>query len=189
MSAVLELTVKDKDGRVVDHRIKKSESFVRGFLELFYVMVGGIGPWGYPVKNTGGITYDIEHSQYGFHSVGGLGSGLGIVVGTGSTAPTINDYKLEAQIAHGTGSGQLSYSAMTFGQPTSDASISQFTLTRDFTNASGASITVNEIGWACYGAAQMNAVLIQAIRDVIAGGIAVGNGQTLTVNYRIQVAV
>ncbi|GAJ18708.1 unnamed protein product, partial [marine sediment metagenome] len=37
MGAVLELTVKDKDGRVTDHRLMRSKSFVRQFLELLWI--------------------------------------------------------------------------------------------------------------------------------------------------------
>ena len=71
------------------------------------------------------------------------------MVGTGNTAPTINDYNLESKISHGTGAGQLQYGAVTFGEPTCDASSCHFTITRDFSNSSGAEIVVYEIGLIC----------------------------------------
>ena len=113
-------------------------------------------------------------------------STFGVVVGTGAVAPTISDYQLGAQIAHGVGVGQLQYSAVTFGAPASDATTSQVTITRNFANASGGAITVNEIGLYCRAYYSSAIGYFMIIRDVIAGGISVPNGQTLTVNYRPQ---
>ncbi|GAH71984.1 unnamed protein product, partial [marine sediment metagenome] len=73
----------------------------------------------------------------------------------------------------------------------SDASVSQFTITRNFSNAAvGGDITVNEIGLYVKGYdTEDDTYYFMIIRDVIAGGIAVPDGQTLTVNYREQVQV
>jgi len=118
----------------------------------------------------------------------------GIMVGTGTTAPTIDDYQLGTRITHGTAAGQLQHGGVAFGLPASDPTTSQFTITRDFANASGGSITVNEIGLYVrasavdYGGGYGDRYFM-VIRDVIAGGLAVPNGQTLTVNYREQAVV
>ena len=114
---------------------------------------------------------------------------FGTVVGTGNTAPTINDYVMETPIAHGAGAGQLQYGAVSWGAPSSDASVSQFTITRNFANGSGGDITVNEIGLIMnsqYGDVELNYL---TVRDVVGGGILVPDGETLTVNYRIQATV
>jgi hypothetical protein len=111
---------------------------------------------------------------------------------------TINDYKVETIINHGAGAGQMQYGAVTFGAPADDGVTSQCTVTRNFANASGGAITVNEItmviqmftptqndshGQWPY---QQNFCIL---RDVIAGGVAVPNGDTLTVNYRPQAVI
>jgi hypothetical protein len=88
----------------------------------------------------------------------------------------------------------MQYGALTFGAPSTDnVSIAQFTITRNFANSSGASITVNEIGlyvqsYKLNGGPQ-GVGYFMTIHDVISGGIAVPNGQTLTVNYRPQTQV
>lgn len=90
----------------------------------------------------------------------------------------------------------MQYGGVAFGAPASDATTSRFTITRDFVNASGGAITVNEIALyvMAYGSDlpsedTTNIKNFMIIRDIIAGGIAVADGQTLTVNYREQAVV
>ena len=193
VGAVLELQVRDEDGRVTEKRVLKSESFVRQFLEFLWVQMQWLP--GVGATSIRSLNDAYEASVWGefknLDANAGIGvTGRGILVGTGTTAPAVDDYKMETQIAHGTGAGQLEYSAVTFGAPTSDATTSQFTVTRNFANNSGGDITVNEIGLAVCSYQSGNAEHNQlVVRDVIAGGIAVPNGQTLTVNYRIQAVV
>ena len=192
LGAVLELTVTDpKTGKVTDHQIIKSKSFVRQFLELLWIQafqLPEVVP--YNMRDTGNVLRNICESGLIFASDGGVGIVThGIVVGTGVVAPTINDFALGTPIAHGVAAGQLQYSAVTFGAPASDATTSQFTITRNFANASGGLITPTEIGLYVKGYKYNVTYYFMSIRDVIAGGIAVPNGQTLTVNYRIQAAI
>ena len=191
MGAVLEVTVKDKNGKVTDHRVMRSKSFVRQFLELLWVQafqIPEIAP--YSVRDTGNIFQDICESSWTFDASAPSGNVThGIIVGTGTTAPTIDDYAVETLIDHGTDPGELQYSAVTFGAPASDATTSQFTITRDFANGSGGAITVNEIALYVKAFKYNNTYYFMTIRDVIGGGIAVPDGQTLTVNYREQAVV
>ena len=200
LGLALECIVTDKQGKVHQHVVKRSESFVRQYLELLYALFT-FPPDGYwDVRDTGNALRDVK----GYVSTGTGDIGVlfdmyaaaaevthGILVGTGNTAPTINDYVIETLIAHGVGAGQLQYSALAFGAPASDATTSQVTVTRDFANGSGGAITVNEIVLVCrapYGPATSIAYFL-IVRDVIGGGIAVPNGQTLTINYRPQATV
>lgn len=208
LGLILELTVKDKNGKVTDHRVMRGESFVRQFLELLFVQMQGLyyGGAGQPYPET--VLYVINisgdrrpvvacHTYYDgiFDCTGGVGeTNIGIVVGRGATAPTIDDYALETLCEHGTGTNQFLYGAATFGLPTSDPTTSHFTITRDFSNNSGATITVNEVGVyvkavsiSYTGYSEYHYFMI--IRDVISGGIDVPDGQTLTVNYREQATI
>lgn len=188
VGAILELTVKDKDGKVTEQRVLKSKSFVKQFLELLWVQAYPIGRVTYwSIRDTSDTLRNIpeEISNYAANAASGISS-YGILVGTGTTAPTISDYKLETQIAHGVGVGQLQYGAVTFAAPAWDTTATQFTITRNFANASGGAITVNEIGLSVVGYVSY---YFLTIRDVIGGGISVPNGQTLTVNYRLQAAI
>jgi hypothetical protein len=65
----------------------------------------------------------------------------GILIGTGTTAPTRTDYAMQAKIPHGTGVGQIYYNRQSY-ELLSDY---QFRLTREFTNA-GSDLNVAEAG-------------------------------------------
>ncbi|MBA7685024.1 hypothetical protein ES703_93437 [subsurface metagenome] len=195
VGAVLELIVKDKDGKVTERRVMRSKSFVRQFLELLWIQAYQIPELVcMEVRDTGNVVRSIPESGHIF-ACNALADDdtFGIIVGTGTTAPTIDDHKIETIIDHGGAGGELNYSAVIYGVPASDATTSQFTITRDFANASGGAITVNEI--ALYVKGYLfeydpgTDYIFMTIRDVIAGGIAVPNGQTLTVNYRPQAVV
>jgi len=193
VGATIELIVKDKDGKITDHRgPMRSRSFVRQFLELLWVQtlqVNELLPT-VSVRDTSNTLRDLGESGFTFACEGGAGIVTkGVIVGTGNTAPTINDYTIETLIAHGVGGGQLQYGAVAFGAPASDATTSRFTITRDFANGSGGAITVNEIALYSEGFLYNTHLYFMTIRDVIGGGIAIPNGQTLTVNYQPQAAI
>lgn len=191
LGAVLELIVRNKKGEITQHQEILSRSFVKNFLSAIYVCVAGykgdrvLEP--IATKDT-----DDNDAYLGSQYAGNFSCSApannnvyGVQVGTGTTAPTINDTKLETKITHGVGAGQMQYSAVTFGAPTSDGSTAHFTITRDFSNNSGGSITVKEIGLAVNFYSYLGSTeIILTIRDAV--DIAVPDGETLTVNYRIQ---
>lgn len=191
LGAELELIVSDpKTGKVTEHRIMKSHSFVRQFLEMLFIKMAE-SPFSatIPMRDT---TNNLRNAYletlvgpYIFDvNAAATVVTYGIVIGTGAVAPTIDDFQLGNQIAHAT----MNYSAHAFGTPGANATTSQLTITRNFTNVSGGAITVNEIG--LYSRGYDGSIrYFMLIRDVIAGGIAVPNGQTLTVNYRPQAVV
>lgn len=201
MGAALEYMVSDtKTGKVTEHVIKRSESYVQQFLQwLWCAFVGNGTSSSIQIRDTGNTLRNIYQNDFnnmannaeifGDVNAGAGTTSYGIVVGTGAVAPTIADYALGTLIAHGVGAGQLQYSVHSFGAPAADATTSQLTITRNFANGSGGAITVNEIGLYCQVNDTGNTIrYIMLIRDVT-GGVAVPNGQTLTVNYRPQAVV
>jgi len=195
LGVVLEIELRDKAGNVKEAWKKKSESFTRQFFDLLLVQALN-APDMHPLQMTDitGSVRDIAMHNQSFQANGGVGDiANGIVVGTGQVAPTISDYALGAQVAHGSAAGQLQYGGMTFGLPTSSLTTSSFTLTRVFSNASGSSITIYELGVLANGytvrpdAGQARGLFrFMTIRDVIGPGIVIQNGESLTVNYRYQ---
>lgn len=200
LGAVLEWAVTDpKTGKVIEHVVKKSESYVQQFLQMLFVQMGWISS-AVPlsIRDTGNALRNIYLPtasgvfDVGYHldvRAAATITGYGIVVGTGVIAADITDFALGVLIAHGAGAGAMQYDAVTFGAPGSDASVSQVTITRNFT-ANVGGITVQEVGLYCRaydGAARY----IMLIRDAgVAGlGIVVGAGNVLTVNYRLQAQV
>jgi hypothetical protein len=199
MGAILELTVKKKDGTIREHRVQKAESFVRQFLDLLMMQAAMANEMSYhEIRDVGNTLRAIAFSGLTFATDAVANDDTyGVMVGTGNTAPTIDDYALEAKIDDGVGAGELQYGGVTYGLPTSSATESHFTITRDFSNASGGGITVEEIGiyvkamaaWIVqYNDRTSGApdLIFMTIRDVIGGGIAIPDGETLTVNYRLQ---
>jgi len=204
LGATIEWTVRegifDENGKITEHvGPRRSESYVRQFLDNMWMLFNSSSALtGVPSEDTSGNTHQMYSSSYQFNCQATIGVvNTGIVVGTGSTTPTENDYALQTLILHDSSpptSGRMQYGALTFGAPSTDnVSIAQFTITRNFANSSGASITVNEIGlyvqsYKLNGGPQ-GVGYFMTIHDVISGGIAVPNGQTLTVNYRPQTQV
>jgi hypothetical protein len=74
------------------------------------------------------------------------GASMGIILGTGTTPATRSDVDIESEIAHGSGSGQLTYGSCSFGSLGDDGSHYTVAFTRTVTNNSGAQITVTEAG-------------------------------------------
>jgi len=192
VGATIELVVRDKDGKITDRRgPMRSTSFVRQFLELLWVQAYQVSENSpYQIRDTANALQNVCQSSYGFACDAGIGvETFGIIVGTGAVAVDIDDHVLGTPIAHGAAPTQLQYGAVTFGAPASDATTSQFTVTRNFANNSGGDITVNEVGLYVKGFLWNTTYYFMTIRDVIGGGILVPNGQTLTVNYRPQATI
>jgi hypothetical protein len=193
LGAVLELIVRNKNGEITQRQTMLSESFVKQFLQALWLsftyVYGSHRSHPKAIKATDGSDEYIQSYSTNWRCDAPVNNDTyGILVGTGITAPTVDDYAMETKIAHGVGAGQIQYSAVTFGAPASDGTTSHFTITRDFANGSGASITVTEVGlvvtlYTYAGTARY----FLTIRDAV--NITVPNGETLTVNYRIQATV
>jgi hypothetical protein len=116
----------------------------------------------------------------------------GIQIGTGTTAPSITDTRLSQLITNGTGVGQMQYGGVNVTGPVTNTTnnTGYITITRTFTNNSGASITVSEVGLVAYsgtlGLASNQYYLI--IYDLLPTPITVPNGSSLSISYEIQVA-
>jgi len=187
LASIMELTLKDETGKVVERRVQKSRSFVRQFLDMLVIQMAPSNAMYARIARelTGGYG-SLWHDDNSMNATAGAGTTVcGVIVGTGVAAPTINDFLMSAQIGHGTGAGQLQYGNVAFGAVADDAVGAHFTVTRDFANGSGGSITVNEIGLAFSFNAGGVSKYYLVIRDVVSPGLAVPNGQTLTVNYRV----
>jgi len=184
------IVIRDAGGRVVRRtRWRRSKSYVQQIAEMLLCVFEAANLGG--VKDTGGTdrTLDNNGAGHNFRVDGGAGDEtMGSVVGTGSTAVDITDSDLATRIAHGTGAGQLEYQAVSFSAFQVAGQVAQFTFARVFTNSSGASLTINEVGvYMRFRDSGVNLRVFLVIRDVVAGGEAVGNGQTATLEYVISV--
>lgn len=140
------------------------------------------------MKDTGGTIRTVGSSSgYYINDLSTAQSNYGILVGTSATAESIEDYILGAKVTHGNGAGQMYYY-----DTQKTASYNGGTLKwsnqikRTIMNNSGASITINEVGyvaWLLYiGGITARDSLV--IRDVPTP-MPIANGGGIVVTYTI----
>jgi len=174
------IEVKDK-GKVIYSKQFESHSFVAQWLDLLYGMFG---------QNSLSILNNNSPAQAVFVSpldmnVGSGNQSYGIQVGSGTTK-SINDTALDSLIPNGNSAGQLAYGAMSFTSPTINTTTNQgnFSVSRSFTNNSGGSVTVSEVGIVLRSfASDTNFYYIFIIHDILSSPITLANSQVLTVTY------
>lgn len=165
---------------VLDTKLRPAHSFTKQFAQLIF----NIQPFGCAKASPTTVTNTSAGSVTSYDAMGlrtdgsTAESAQGIQVGTGVGAESISDTALGTLIAHGTSAGTLQYGSMTFGAPSTTATTTTFRHTRVFTNGSGGTVTVQEIGLVSL--QSTNSFLL--VRD-LTGAVAVNNGQQLTVNY------
>ncbi len=177
-----------KTGRVTFRKKGKCHSFVKAFIQLLQMH------WflnSATITDTGNTSRALTPGgSYGVETWMKVNAGVGIdtwgsVVGTGTNAVTINDYALQTKVLHGSTAGKLQYGGVTFGAPATDASNTTFIVTRVFTNASGGTIAVSEIGLIC----NQGSYYFLLIRDVLGSAVSIPNGQALTLNYTLKTTI
>ena len=182
MKLYYEVIVTNRYGKVIFRENRESRSWLVAYNQLVY---GGMSGSGQSVKCTDGVnrtqsnTYDLllVARSAGYDD-------RGCVVGSGTNAVNINDYKLDTQIYHGIGPGQLEHYECTIIYPPSVVgSQCSFQVKRIFHNASWGPVTVREIG--VYGSISnyYNACII---RDVLGSGAPIPHGGAITVIYTIR---
>jgi hypothetical protein len=193
-----EAEVRDKNGKLISQIKGESHSFVKNFLRFLRALWGATTV---TITNTGGGTASIRGTWYQsapstnfpFDANAGLGTdAYGIQVGSSDAPFSRDNYSLGSKISHGTGSGQLVYGAMSFEDVADADGSSYLRLTRTFTNNSGASVTVKEIGIALrqsiYADSTYYLIYFLIARDVLTSPSSVPDGATFTVRYRIQIS-
>jgi len=115
---------------------------------------------------------------------------FGIVVGTGDTAFSVEQYALASLIAHGNAASQFAYQPMATPSVAYNAGtkVWKASHTRIFNNNSGGSITVKEVGLYALGYLFTGAVDSVSMdeRSVLSPTVPVPNAAQLTVTYEIS---
>jgi hypothetical protein len=198
--AVIEYEVRDKNGKLIEKGKFPAKSWVGNIVGLLSAI---LSTWSssasfYAVQTRSDLadtSGTARHIMLGTSASGVTLGGCapagetsaGIVVGSSDTPVSLSQYSLGALITHGTGSGQLTYGATNVETLSKDTTW-LFRIVRTFTNNSGASVTVREIG--LYVRLGMypspNYYSCMLARDVPTSPISVPNGSTLTVRYIIS---
>ncbi|MEM4066569.1 MAG: hypothetical protein QXV17_06895 [Candidatus Micrarchaeaceae archaeon] len=202
----INIVLNDADGRPIKMFSQEVHSFVGNWAVLVASMYNVV--YGNAGMTPSGIIVDFTTKQYINPTVAvppssALPVGLaytalapsgdqnyGILVGNGGGGVGVEDQQLVQQILNGTSTGQLQYGSVTVGSvnlnPTSNTAT--FSITRSFTNNSGGSITVTEVGLALKVAVSSNYVVVGSghmlvAHDFLSQSVTVANGQSLTVTY------
>jgi len=190
----------DARGHMIQRLIQRSDSFLPNFIGMLYSQLdaqyngsgtSGSGPntsnsdaafIGQYIYNATGAGYYLDITWVFCTNDSSGDASYGIQVGTGTAANSTSTYALASQIANGTGSGQLSYGSHSYNWSTG---VTSTIVARSFSNGSGASITVSEVGlvWESNG----NAFIM--IRDVLSSSFTVANGASFVVQYTISITV
>jgi hypothetical protein len=177
---------------------KPSKSFLIQFLTAAAQRWSGVATSGNPFNVqtqppiTTNVVFDINTTLRPASWLDFLGATagqdkVGIVVGTSTSPVSANQTALVSPIANGTNLGQLQYGACTISAPQQSGNQVLIAIRRDFTNASGQPININEVG--IYAGVTDNnfvPIYIKAIlRDVLSTAVSVGVNATQTIEYDI----
>jgi hypothetical protein len=184
-----------KTGKLVSRSRKRTcRSFTIGFLKILeYLMshsYGGVGS-SVTIVDTGGsnriVTADNGSSQLAYRVFAcecpGNVTTYGLQVGTGTTAVTTSDHVIETLIAHGSGAGQLNYGSTTVGGAVDAGSGCTLTISRQFGNASGNTITIKELTLVCE---NYNSYFFLLARDNVDQAVANGNTATAIIEITTE---
>ena len=114
---------------------------------------------------------------------------FGIQVGTGTTALTRDDNILATKINEGAAAGQLNYQAMVFSPVLNIAGGKRISLSRQFNNNSGGTITVNEIGLVVEQGLVAGTGFFLILRDLVSPGEAILTGNNQIFRYHLDFLV
>jgi len=197
--ATITFRITNPDGTVVKEWTEPAHSLNYNFAMFIWALWGANTA---TIVDTGGTAISVNGASGGTMAVTAPSGNTtyGIVIGSGAAAggtpsPTAN--YLVAQIPQGINSGQIEYGATSIGAVSQSGQITQFTISRSFTNVSGSTITVTEIGLivnvtgfamatvSTHTAVSSDYFLIAY--DIPSSAITIQNGQTLTITYTFSV--
>ena len=193
LKAFIEVKVNDKNGKLISKKTKESKSFLIGFLGLLEGLLRG-NVASSTVKDVLNSLEDFPDATSNASYIMGVWGAdddatFGIVVGTGNTAPDNTDYKLETPIAHGVAATQLDYNGTSYVAAQVVGANVDLQIIRTFTNGSGGTIVVEEVGIYATAVETGAANKVLAIIRDITGGVTVLNTQVLTVTYTLRTTV
>jgi hypothetical protein len=184
VEAYIEWELLDPKGRIVKRGKMPVKSFVKAWINFLYAQFA----YGSTIStlDIGGTSRSVNYS-YSLQLNAGAGvTAFGIVVGSSDTSVTRDDYKLGSQIAHGSGTGQLMYGAVSIDTPVAYSTGYLVRVMRVFTNNSGADVTVKEIGLYVYA---VSGQYFCIVRDVLTTPVTIPNGYSWTVRYNFYFVV
>jgi hypothetical protein len=174
-----DVEITDKDGKLISKAKGKSDPFTTWFITMLRNFFYGDSS----MADQSVALYATDGASHDFYLKTTTGKGHVAIAGNAGAGA------LQAKIAHGTGAGQLQYLASSVETVTAEDGTQRFRVVRGFTNGSGSTITVKEIGLVI--ANQKEGLTLYNFlmaRDVLTTPQDVPDGSTLTIRYRIFVS-
>jgi hypothetical protein len=184
----LKVEVHDRNKNKIRQLYQRSHSFINPFIYALRATYNDSNDSVNDVTNTARTFYVGGTSGPWIAANAASGdSSYGVVIGTGTTANSTTTVALASLIANGTGAGQMQYGASTVGSTSISGSTIYLPLSRTMTNNSGGTITVGEAG--IYVRQGSPGYTFCFVRDVLATAQPVANGNSITINYQLQITV
>jgi len=185
MKVKVEIEVKDKNGNVKEKRTFQSKSWVKNWIYMLNMcfMYGDV-----TLKNVNGDDVTYRGAGVVFDARAGEGDDTkGIVVGSSGVEWDKEQYNLQSKISNGNLSGQLLYGGETIENVVDDPSKPYFRIVRTFTNESGETVTIRELGVVVRNAYDTTENLFLILRDIPVYPINVDDGYSVTIRYMFTV--
>lgn len=188
----VQAVIRDEHGKIIKTTRKRlCKSYVRAMIDKLHAVCGDSNDTFTDTGNASRVldfAYSGANALLGKVDAGSTDDLFGVQVGTGTGAVTINDYALGTKVLHGTTSGKLAYGAVSLGAVSIVSSTAQFTISRTFTNSSGADIDVKEVGLVCKFSTTAPLTFYVLIERTLLS-FTVANGTSGTVTYTLSVSV
>jgi len=179
IKAELRAELRDAEGNVI-RRLpwRPANSLLKQFIQLLTIMFQQAA---ITVTRTTGVGQSIGPAATVLRVNGAAGAtNNGIVIGTGTNPVTMTDYNLQAQA-----SANIDHGITTFAVENPDANTWRVAISRIFTNNTGATLGIREVGLFSHTDPACNTFLIE--RTLYS--VDVPNGVAVTLTYRITVTL
>jgi hypothetical protein len=171
--------VHTKDGRIFKkYPWKNANSLIKAFIQILMVHMSQANQ---TIKDTSGVNKSVGTSLSNFAATAGANvTTYGILIGSGTTPVTMEDYKLEAQIIT-----NVAHGAQAVALENPNASTWRILLTRVFTNNTGGILGVKEVGFNALAIGPGNYFCCE--RTLYS--VDVPDGYPITFQYRITISL
>lgn len=169
----------DKDGNLKRrYPWKKINTLLSNFIAI---LASHLAQAAQNMTDVGGVARSCVAAIRNFDAnAAGAITTYGLVVGSGTTAVTMADYKLQTQVTSNVGHGINSFLV-----ENPDAATCRVAVTRVFTNSTGSTLNITEVGLYVIGTANLWKICI----DRALYSVSVPNGENLSLTYRITVTL
>jgi hypothetical protein len=182
----------EKGGRILDRYEERSRTWNRNFWNYGLVdltnnpiVATNFGAGYLSQKRTDGTVTAVAQGPYNYTLQVGAGVATwGIQVGLGTAAESFEGYVLATPVAHGTGTNQLAFAAISANTQSYDSPSKTWTITlkRLMNNNSAAGIVITETALTHQ---DSNSRAFVFSRDLLGASVTVNVGAQLTVQYAI----